>query len=76
MEFSSDYVYCIRDKISGRFLNNIWLSSNNIKSIFSDAESAQKMIERIKFGKYISKGYLGYKAKDLEIVKFELKISE
>ena len=73
MESEFQEIYAIKDTVSGKYLKDIWLSRNGEITLYSDLKSAQDKIDRMKFGKYVSKGNMGFQIKDLVIVKLEVK---
>ena len=73
MESEFQEIYAIKDTVSGKYLKEIWLSDNGEITLYSDLKSARNKIDRMKFGKYVSKGGTGFQIKDLIIVKLELR---
>ena len=73
MEGEFKEIYVIKDSKSGKYLKDIWLSRDGEMTLYSDLKSAQNKIDRMKFGKYISKGNMGFQIKDLVIVKLEVR---
>lgn len=66
-------LFVLKDKKSGKYLNNIWLSQDpNDITFYQSLEDAKKQINRIKHGKFVSKGGTGFFAEDVIIVRLNV----
>lgn len=70
-------LYAIKDKKSGKYLNNIWLANNpDDISLFMTIEEVQHHISRIRMGRFVPNGGTGFSVEDLVVVKLEVNSME
>ena len=66
-------LFVLKDKKSNKYLNDIWLSQDPKDiTFYHSLEDAKKQMNRIKHGRFVSKGGTGFFAKDLVIVRLDV----